>query len=350
MIEVLIVDDSPVARQLLGHILGGDRDLRVIGSAGSGEEALRFIALHQPQAITMDVEMPGMNGFEVTRRIMATHPIPIVIITASYKPEMISKAFEAMEAGALAILEKPCGIRHPDYGRQAAEIIQTVKLMAEIKLVKRTAGLKADKPPVPPAWKATRPPASGDIALIAVGASTGGPQVLEAILAGLPGFQIPLVIVQHIAPGFLPGLVDWLNQKSGPRLSIARDGEPILPGHAYMIPNGFQIEVTPSLTLSLRQDRIKQAFCPSVNGLFRSVANACGARAAGVLLTGMGNDGAEGLKLMRDKGALTVAQDETSSTIYGMPGEAVKLGAAEHILPPAGIIKLLAGLSRRSTP
>lgn len=344
MIDVLIVDDSPVARQLLEHILGADPELRVAGSVAGGEEALRFIARHKPQVITMDVEMPGMNGFEATRRIMKTDPIPIVIITASYNPDMVDKAFAAMEAGALAILEKPHGVGHPDYARLASEIATTVRLMSEIKVVKRWAKPARSMPGerVPPA-PLPHPP--GDIALIAIGASTGGPQVLETLLSGLPkGFEIPLLIVQHIAVGFLQGLADWLNQHSGPRVAIASSGERILPGRAYLAPNNFQMEVTPAFAIRLRQDDARQGFCPSANNLFRSAAAACGRHAAGILLTGMGDDGAEGLKAMRDQGALTIAQDEASSTVYGMPAEAVKLGAAGLILPPKDIVGLLRGL------
>lgn len=343
MIDVLIVDDSPVARQLLEHILGADPELRVAGAAAGGEEALRFIARHKPQVVTMDVEMPNMDGFEVTRRIMETDPIPIVIITASYNPDMVDKAFAAMEAGALAILEKPRGMGHPDYARLAAEIVKTVKLMSEIKVVRRWAKPAARGGGEP---SATLPPVTpGDIALIAIGASTGGPQVLETLLSGLPkGFAIPLLIVQHIAVGFLQGLADWLNQASGSRVTIAGNGERILPGRAYLAPNNFQMEVTPSLTIRLRKGDAPQGFCPSANNLFRSAAAACGARAAGILLTGMGDDGAEGLKLMHDQGALTIAQDEASSTVYGMPAEAVKLGAAGLVLPPKDIVGLLRGL------
>ncbi len=346
MIDVLIVDDSPVARRLLEHILSADPEVSVAGSVGSGAEALQFIARRKPHAITMDIEMPNMNGIEATRRIMETSPIPIVIVTAGYQPSMVDKAFSAMEAGALAILAKPYGIGHPDYARLAREIVTTVKLMSEIKLVTRPATLTAARPLAP----RVQPAAAGDIELIAVGASTGGPQVLEKILSGLPeSFDIPLVIVQHIAVGFLQGLADWLNLASGPRVSVAVHGERILPGHAYLAPNDFQMEVTPALTLSLSKDAPKRVFCPSVNVLFQSVAAAFGRRAAGVLLTGMGNDGAEGLQLMKQSGALTVAQDKASSVVYGMPDEAVKIGAASHILPPADIAKLLSGLSR-TTP
>ena len=339
MIDVLIVDDSPVARQLLEHILSSDPELRVVGTAADGEEALKFVAWRKPQVITMDIEMPNMDWFEASRRIMATKPVPIVVITASYNPAMVNKAFAAVQAGALAILEKPYGVNHPDYSRLAAEIIRTVKLMSEIKLVRRSR--MASPPPVVD----RAPPRVVEI--VAIGASTGGPQALEAILSGLPkNYGIPLVIVQHIALGFVQGFVDWLNLTSGPRVAMARAGEQILAGRAYVAPSGFQMGVELNRTISLKKDLEKSVFCPSVAHLFQSVIATFGKQAVGVLLTGMGDDGAKALKLMRTRGAITVAQDEASSVVYGMPAEAVKLDAAEYVLPPKQITGLLAGFSR----
>lgn len=346
-IDLLIVDDSPVARMLLEHMFSADPEIRVIGAVNSGVEAINFIARRKPHVISMDMHMPNMNGFETTRRIMATTPIPIVIVSASYESSMISKAFEAIQLGALAIFEKPYGVNHPDYAQMAKEIVTTVKLMSEIKLVRRlhqSAGLKEKDKTLPLAIDEF---SSREIEIIAIGASTGGPQALESVLSGLPkDFSIPLVIVQHIALGFLQGMADWLNLTSGPVVSVARQGEQLLAGHAYIAPNGFQMGVTPTPTISLTTSLGKTSFCPSVAYLFQSVAKTFGSKAIGLLLTGMGADGAEDLKLMQKKGAITVAQDEASSVVYGMPAEAVKLKAADYVLPPKTIAQLLLKFNR----
>lgn len=345
MIDLLIVDDSEVARKLLNYIFSTDPQIRVIGAVKSGEEALKFISHRKPHVITMDVEMPNMDGFEVTRQIMGSNLIPIVIITATYSSSMVDKAFSAVDAGALAILEKPSGINHPDFANMAAEILNTVKIMSEVKVVRRTLKTVSTPAIIRSSPSLMVKDVTRKTELIAIGASTGGPQALEAIFSELPkNFSIPIVLVQHIAVGFIKGFIEWLNIKSGPVLVEARNGELLLPGHIYVAPNGFHMGITTARTVSLKPRSEKESFCPSVSYLFNSVATVLGKNAAGVLLTGMGNDGAAELKLMRNRGAMTIVQDEASSIVYGMPAEAVKLDGADYILPPKEIGKLIAGL------
>ncbi|MDO8803948.1 MAG: chemotaxis-specific protein-glutamate methyltransferase CheB [Elusimicrobiota bacterium] len=339
MIKVLIVDDSRVAQEFLAHILASDPAVQIAGVANNGEEALEMVREKRPDVITMDIHMPGMDGFEVTRAIMECLPTPIVMVSASASAAEVASSFRVLEAGALALILRPPGIGHPGYEAAAWELLQTVKLMSEIKVVRRIR-------PTARAGKAA-PAAQGaaEIQIIAIGASTGGPPALLKILSALPqDLAVPVLIVQHIAAGFTAGFVEWLGGASRFPVHIAAHGERPLPGHAYVAPDGLHMGVGSGPRILLSDQAPENGLRPSVNYLFHSVAQVLGPRAVGVLLTGMGRDGAEELKAMKDKGAVTIAQDADSSVVHGMPGEAIKLGAAKYILPPEGIAAMLAGL------
>lgn len=345
MIKVLIVEDSPVVREFLVHTLSSDPEIYVAGTANNGEEALEYVEHKRPDVITMDINMPRMNGFEATRKIMETHPTPIVIVSGHWDPQEVATTFRAMEAGALAVLPRPMGIGHPDYEETAAKLIQTVKLMSEVKVVRRWARPRPEKvaPTLPPVVKPERAPA--EIQLVAIGASTGGPIALQTILSGLPkDFPVPVLIVQHIASGFVQGFVEWLAQSAGFPVQVATQDEPLLPGCARVAPDGFHLGVEMGNRIVLSQDEPENGFRPSVSYLLRSVAKVWGKNAVGVLLTGMGADGAKELKWMKERGALTIAQDQESSVVHGMPGAAIKMGAATYVLPPERIAAVLSTL------
>ncbi|MHB8836453.1 MAG: chemotaxis-specific protein-glutamate methyltransferase CheB [Candidatus Methylomirabilia bacterium] len=351
MIRVLIVDDLRVAQQLLTHILGSDPEFQVVGVADNGEDALEAVHRLRPDVVTMDVHLPGMDGFEATRAIMETIPTPIVIVSGSTDVKDQSSTFRLIEAGALAALRRPPGVADPEFKAAARELIQTVKLMSEIKLVRltRRSAPMAQAAPLPALWAVPR--STAPIQVVAIGASTGGPQVLQTILSGLsPGFGAPVLIVQHIAKMFTAGFAEWLSGASRFPVRIATAGEELLPGRGYLAPEGFHLGVGGGPRIVLSQDPPDNGLRPSVHHLFHSVAAVCGPRAVGVLLTGMGRDGAAGLAEMRQRGATTIAQNEASSVIFGMPGEAIKLGAAHQVLPPEGIVALLAALVGAKPP
>lgn len=341
MIRVMVVEDSPVVRDLLVFIMGSDPEIQVVATAGDGYQAIELAQKEHPDVITMDIHMPRLDGIEAVRRIMATNPIPTVIISASLDPGEVGGAFRALEAGAIAVCEKPQGITHPQYHAQARKIVQTVKMVAEVRVVRRwkPAGGSACRPAVDGSgWL----PGDPKVKLVAIGASTGGPPVLCGILSGLTkDFPAPILIVQHIAPGFLPGLVGWLTSTTSVPVEIASDAKIAQAGHAYIAPDGVHMEVQKTCTIRLARGAPVNGMCPSISVLFRSAAEAFDRSAVGVLLTGMGRDGADELLLMKNKGALTIAQDKESSVIHGMPGEAIKLGAARHVLPPDKIVDLL---------
>ncbi|MHB1174270.1 MAG: chemotaxis-specific protein-glutamate methyltransferase CheB [Sulfuriferula sp.] len=345
MINVLVVEDSPAVREFLIHVLGSDPGIRVVGTACDGEEALDAVRRYRPDVVTMDIHMPKMDGLEATRRIMETDPTPIVIVSGSTDPRETAMMFRAMEAGALAVLMRPNGIGHPHHETTARELVQTVKLMSEVKVVRRWSHARRDAPALRPAEMGlARAPAQ--VRIIAIGASTGGPPALHTILAGLPKtFPAPVLIVQHMAAGFIQGFAEWLAQSASLPVHVAIHGELLLPGHVYIAPDEYQMKVERSGKIVLTRDAPENGLRPSVSYLFRSIADNYGGDAVAGLLTGMGRDGADELRLLKQKGAVTFAQDKDSSVVHGMPGEAIKLDAATFVLPPDKIAAVLTNLA-----
>ncbi len=340
-IRVLIVDDSAGMRMMLEWIFGHDPDLEVVGSACDGIEAVDAVARLSPDVVTMDIQMPSMDGLEATRKIMETKPTPIIILSGNLDAEEVASSFRAMEAGALVALPKPRGVAHPEYEADVANLVRIVKLMAEVKVVKRWPRTANGEPQ--PLWQAACAPAQTNHQVVAIGASTGGPVVINTILSGLPpGFPLPVLIVQHMASGFIQGFADWLNITSRLPVHVASRDELVLPGHVYIAPDGFQMLAKHGGRIALIRSAHENGQCPSASALFRSVAAVYGGKAVGIILTGMGSDGARELKLMKDRGAVTIAQDRESSVIFGMPGEAVNLDAAGYVLTPDRIVGYLA--------
>ncbi|WP_119300702.1 chemotaxis-specific protein-glutamate methyltransferase CheB [Dongia deserti] len=338
-VKVLVVEDSPTVRALLVELFSSDPSLRVVGVVSDGDEALAAVLQHRPDVVTMDIHMPRMNGLTATRQIMETAPVPIVIITGSSEPESVAVTFDAMEAGALTVLPRPTGLGHPDHAAMARELIQTVKLMSEVKVVRR--------------WSVSRPRAAGGRAsasagkegvprLVAIGASTGGPPALHTILSSLPKtFPLPIVIVQHMASGFIGGFVDWLRGACRLDIRVGIHGEVLAPGRVYVAPDERHMTVAKDGTIVLTTKPPMNGIRPAVSALFRSVAETYGGDAIAGLLTGMGRDGAEELRLLKEAGAVTFVQDKDSSAVHGMPGEAIKLDAAMFVLPPEKIAAML---------
>jgi len=342
-----VAEDSTVMRMLLVHLLESDPQIRVIGVVNDGQAALDFVIENKPDVVLMDIHMPHLDGFEATRRIMETQPVPIIICSATANAKDVVITFRAMEAGAIACIEKPLNGEHGDFEARAAQLLETVKLMSEVKVVRRTARSRAA--PQLAAHPAKSQPAAARIKLIGIGASTGGPPVLQTIIAGLPkSFPVPVVVVQHIARGFLAGMADWLNQTTGLQVQIASFGTTALPGHVYLAPDDFHMGVGADGRIVLTREEPENHLRPSVSFLFRSLAAGYGPNALGVLLTGMGRDGAVELKAMKDKGAITVAQDQESSVVHGMPGVAIALCGATHVLPADKIADALVALVNQS--
>ncbi|PKL02824.1 MAG: chemotaxis response regulator protein-glutamate methylesterase [Synergistetes bacterium HGW-Synergistetes-2] len=348
MADVLIVDDSALLRRILKQMLSKDPGLNVIGCVESGEAALQFLENTRVDVVTMDIHMPGMGGFDATRRIMESpHPVPVVIISSCWDPNEVEKTFEAMDAGAVAILPKPADISSGEDG-YSAELLKTVNEAAMSKvgrLRQRKRPMKSDDAPRNP-LQSSPPHASGRserrISLVGVGASTGGPQALAEFLARLPAdFPCPLLVVQHIAAGFTSGLAEWLGKVTPLPVRVAQNGQKAMNGVVHIAPDGFHMGVRQGGFLSLAKDPPEHMVRPSASVLFRSLAAVYGGAATVILFSGMGKDGAAEMKTLRNMGAVTFAQDRESSVVWGMPGEAVRLDAVEHVGSPATIASLL---------
>lgn len=330
ILRVLIADDSATSRQLLGHVINTAPNMQVVGEAHNGKEAVQLAHDLHPDVILMDIVMPGMNGFEATREIMHFTPTPIVMISASLESYETDGAFQAIHMGALSVIKKPVGPTHPDYPVQSARVVRTVQAMAGVHVIhhRRQSSVAASLDEKVSASKELLHPE-----LVAIVASTGGPAALSEIFEALPSsFELPMVVVQHISSEFLPSLVEWLGRTTSLKVEIAPEGGQPLPGHIYFAPGNAHLRLSKRRRFEL--DYVTKApYSPSGNILLESIAASYEARAIGAVLTGMGDDGARGLRAMYDAHAYTIAQDEATSVVFGMPAEAIALGAAQRILP-----------------
>ena len=343
--KVLVVEDSITAQKLLLSIFNQDPALEVIAVAGSGEEALKILETVSPDVVTMDIHMPGMNGLDVTRKIMESKPLPIVLVSESCLVQDVERAFQIIEAGALSAVAKPIGTG-AGFLSAANRLKQTVKDMSQVKVVRRWPKAQVSDSDKCTDLKKIDLPSAGDLSVVAIGASTGGPNAVVEILSKLnKDFPLPLVLIQHIAPGFLGGMVEWLSQTLPLKVKIPEEGEQLMPGTLYLSKEGKHMALTETLKVKYSGNGPIAGHRPAVSYLFESLSVNLGARALGILLTGMGKDGAKELLAMRRANALTIAQDQASSVVHGMPGEAITLGAAGHVLNPQEIGELLKRLA-----
>ncbi len=353
-IGVLVVEDSVTVRKRLIEVLEGDTDLEVVGEGEDGKQAIELCQKLRPDVVTLDMMLPVMTGLAATEYIMAYCPTPILIVSASTNRGELFRTYEALAAGAVDVLEKPGENDVADDWER--RFLSTVKLVSKIKVITHVRGKLGTRaralngptpaPPDPPAQRQR-------CALVAIGVSTGGPAAIQQILRELaPSFPLPILLVIHIGEPFGAALAEWLDDQSPLRVAYATDGEP-LP----RLGEGRVIMAPPDVHLVVRGGRLRlvttperHSCRPSVDVLFESVARELGSRAAACLLTGMGKDGATGLLEVRRAGGVTLAQDEATSVVFGMPREAILLGAAERVLPleqfAAAITALGAGPTR----
>lgn len=333
--RVVICDDSLVAREMLAQILASDPDIEVVGQAKDGEEAVAMVARLRPDLVTMDIHMPKMDGLKATEQIMAFTPTPILVVSTSVHGEGMGRAFDALTFGALDVIKKPEPRDWADLEGIGREVIRKVKILSNVRVITHIRGRREAVAEVPHSAHAVSLRVGRT--LVAIGSSTGGPSALLSVLGRLPAdLPVPIVVAQHIADGFVPGLVAWLDAGCKIKVKAAADGMSIEAGTAYFAPTGCNLEVGGG-RLQFAEKKPGQLYIPSADTLFESVASSHGKRALGVLLTGMGADGAQGLKRMHDLGAQTIAQDEKTSTVYGMPKAAFDLGAVDQVLPVEAI-------------
>lgn len=323
--RVLIVEDSPTARELLTRILQDDPRLEVVGQVERGEEALRIVPRLRPDVVSMDLQLPGMSGLDTVRALMAEHPVPIVVVAT----DASRSAFEAMRAGVLSVVDKPVSPAADDFPRQARQLCDQLVLMSEVHVIRQRP--PAPSLPVAAPAEATRPKRRL-YSMLGIGASTGGPTALSQVLGELPAsFPLPVVVIQHITPGFGEGFARWLGTVCRLPTRVAQDGEIPLPGYVYLPADRQHLTVARG-RLELVPEPTPSLDCPSANRLFQSMAEHV-PNSLGLLLTGMGDDGAEGLLALRKAGGYTLIEDRSTAVVYGMPGAAEALDAHCESLP-----------------
>ncbi len=341
-LRVLVVEDSAPQRAMLVQLLNSDPELRVVGWAASGAEGVQEAARLRPDVITMDLLMPAMDGLEASRLIMQKTPTPIVMVTATPAPKDQAMAAEAFRAGILALAAKPgldAGLSLPN------DLVETVKGMARLKVIRRLPEerLARRARPLAPIL-AVAPAAEPEI--VVIGASTGGPQALQQILSSLPAtFPLPILAVQHIASGFAGALVEWLRPQCRLPVDLAYEGLRLGSASVSFAPSERHM-IVKNRVIHFEDGPPVCGHRPSVTVLFESVATEFAGAAIGIILTGMADDGALGLRALKERGAITFAQDERSSVVFGMPAAAIEVGAVDHVLPPLEIAERLLELVR----
>lgn len=340
-VQVLVVDDSALMRKLISDLLESDPRIEVVDTARDGVEAIEKTCRLHPDVVTMDIQMPRMSGLDALSHIMGQCPTPVVVLTGLTDPNL---AFEALERGAVDFVLKPSGTISVDIYKVRQELVEKVKLATLVNLRKVTAKIA---PASPIALRA--PPGTPGKRAVAVGASTGGPKALDHLLSSLPvGLPAPVLVVQHMPPGFTRSFAERLNQRSPLLVKEAEEGDAVLPGRAYVAPGDHHMLIERQGGREIirldKSPRVK-GLRPSADVTMRSVADVYGAGSIGVVLTGMGSDGAEGLKAIKERGGVTIAQDRATSIIYGMPRAAVESGCVDKVLPldkiPGEIVRLL---------
>lgn len=334
-IRVVVIETSPTMRDLLASILRKAGNIEIVGTGRNSEEAVRLTKRLHPHVLALDIQMPKKSGLEAVRQIMRECPLPIVILSGNPMPHEMDIAFQALRAGALTIVPKP-GLNDPETSQK---LIDTVRLMAGVPVIHHWGysdrhktdikGQDASTPRVVHHQKKT----PGNVRIVGIAASTGGPSAVARVLRNLPAqFPLPLLLVQHFSPGFAGGLAEWLDTQTAIHVEIASHGDALRPGVLLMAPDDYHLEVTSKGFVALSKGPAYKGLRPSANPMFASLAHHYGPTALGIILTGMGDDGADGLLTLQQAGGFTIAQNEESCVVYGMPREAVARLAVEEVL------------------
>jgi two-component system chemotaxis response regulator CheB len=353
-IRIVLAEDSLTVRRYLVSLIEETPGMRVIGEARNGVEAVRMVTELKPDVVSMDINMPDLDGLEATRQIMTQCPTPVVVVSGLLDGD-VQLSLQALESGALAVVSKPPDRHNPAFDDRRRQLITTLRAMSGVKVIARKAYARAGEvvqeavevpavvSPIPSRVRVARPE------IIAIGASTGGPSAMNRLLRDFPPtLPVPIVIVQHMPNEFIPGLARWLASATMLNVQVARDGMLLRPATVVIAPGTAHMLLDrrgSHLAIRLSEEKYNTRYQPSVDVLFESIAQVCGRSAIGIIMTGMGDDGALGLQAMYQAGAFTLAQDESSSTVFGMPRAAIERGVVHYVMPltnlPSQILKLL---------
>lgn len=348
-IKVLIVDDSLVTRKLYAHLLESSPDFELVGEAADGVQAVAMVERLRPDVVSMDIQMPLLNGIEATKRIMELCPVPVVIVSSLYQPGETQLAMEVLAAGAVALIPKPNGPGNVDYQKNAFHYLRTLKAMAEVKVVRRKARIIASSEPTYAPHKTSAPANDGKVKMVVIGASAGGPEGVRTIVSSLPaGFTLPVAIVQHIDVNFARGYAQWLATYAKIPVEMVNYDVQLKPGHIYLSIKPQHLVVKSPGTIGLSDHPADNGLKPSVASLFKSAGDVFGSQLIAVLLSGMGRDGAAEMLRLKQLGATNIIQDEQSCLVFGMPGEAARLNAHHFALAPEKIAPFITNLINKT--
>lgn len=338
-VRLLIVDDSSTVRAILRAMLSGKKEITIVGEAVNGREAVALTGQLRPDVVLMDIRMPVMDGREATEEIMAECAVPIVVFSSLTHGEEARTSIDMLALGALDVIAKPDLSDQQAVEECSRMLVRKIRTASKVVVVRHLRG-RMRKPVSSPDIRAGA--AGKAYAALGIGSSTGGPAALRGLFSRFPAdFPLPVLLVQHITRGFSNGFVEWLQQYTSLAVRIADSVDKATPGTVLVAPEGRQMEVFPGGGVRAISPKPKGVHLPSVDVLLSSVAGAYGRNGIGILLTGMGADGVEGLGDIRKRGGLTIVQNEESSVVFGMPGEAIRRGAAELVMTPEGIADFL---------
>lgn len=374
MIRVLIADDSQVFQRIIVSCIEQEPGIEIVGIVDNGEDAVEKCRTLKPDLVTMDIFMPGITGLEATRRIMKECPTRIVIISSMISSKNIKHTFEAMKAGAVEVIDKPQDMLKSNYSNVQQQLVKIIKRIMEAQPTKRltwlSEGMETPAPKAPrvkPApvdidaerdtlvdktldweWEARDIEEKFIPSVIAIGGSTGAPAVIADILTHLPEqFYVPILIAQHIVRGFAKGMSEWLNAGVGMEVKLAEHNAVVKHGQVLFAPDDMHLGITNGMRVKLKKRVPGDLYVPSVNHLFSAVSKSFGPQALGIILSGMGKDGAQGLLDMRKAGAVTISQNEATSVVWGMPKVANDMGAVMNQMDPAEIVRFLSGIDAK---
>ncbi|MFN2441557.1 MAG: chemotaxis-specific protein-glutamate methyltransferase CheB [Thermoanaerobaculia bacterium] len=333
MIKAVVIDDSAFNRVTLTRMLESEGSVRVIATAVDGEDGIKQVMRHKPDLITLDLEMPSMDGFSFLRWLMASRPTPVIVISSRASDRNV---FKALELGAFDFIPKPGGRVSPRLEEIRAELVRKAVQCANVRLENVRKRIRDEEPTAAPGEEAPPDTAKGPADCIVIGASTGGPPALQVLLQDLRLLPVPIVVAQHMPPVFTRLFAERVDRLSVWKVIEGVDGATLEPGIVHVAPGGMESTIRrdgSGLRLRVRKRSELDLYAPSVNRLFTSASEACGSRLYGVVLTGMGDDGAEGIRLIAQRGGRTIAEDASTAIIFGMPAEAIRTGAVQQIRP-----------------